>query len=258
MGPLAAAGGVYVPSDVVSDLEREIDALCAEFGFPPGERFKWSPARNMWMYNNLIGQDRENFFTNVLDQVRESNGKAIVVIEDTSCNSATPNALNGDEDVTRLLIERVHWLFDKKETDGLIIIDRPGGGRDDEERFLRSCFETLQSGTDYVKPDKIALNVLSSPSKFIRLLQVADVIVSCTVARIAGENCYSPPIFDKIKPLLHKDRDRIGGVGLKIHPDYKYVNLYHWLGGDVFFLKASNYHWLPLKKRLYNTNPDSP
>jgi hypothetical protein len=155
-------------------------------------------------------------------------------------------------------LERVHRLFGKIQSEGIVIVDRPGGGRADEDRFLGSCLETLLSGTDYVKPDRIALNVLSTPSRLIRLLQVADVITSCTVAMVGGEDNFSPPIFNEIRSLLDRDMGRIGGVGLKIHPDYKYANLYHWLLGDSDFFKALTGSPLPILTRPYSTGPNSP
>jgi hypothetical protein len=32
MGPLCAAGGLYIPSAAIGSFERGLDELCAEFG----------------------------------------------------------------------------------------------------------------------------------------------------------------------------------------------------------------------------------
>lgn len=174
------------------------------------------------MHDNLVGDKRKNFFLDLLDIVLANNGKAIVVIEDTNYKPAT-GEFTPERDVINMFLERVHNQLYIKDTEGIVIVDRPSGSRTDEDKFLVNCLETIQSGTNYVKPEHILLNVLSTPSKLIRLLQVADVITSCTTAMVSGENRFSPPIFEKIKFLFHSDKDRIGGVGLKIHPDYKYV-----------------------------------
>jgi hypothetical protein len=63
----------------------------------------------------------------------------------------------------------------------------------------------------------------------VRLLQTADLITSFTLAMVSGEDRHSAPIFGLIKFLLMSEMGRIGGVGLKIHPDYVYANLYRWL-----------------------------
>lgn len=48
-----------------------------------------------------------------------------------------------------------------------------------------------------------------------------------------------------IQPLLRREMGRIGGVGLKIHPDFSYANLYYWLLGDGHFLKRGQLYDLP-------------
>ena len=100
-----------------------------------------------------------------------------------------------------------------------------------EKRYLQQCLEMRLRGTDFVTFDTIAMNVVSMRSHFSRLLQVADIVTACTLARIAGTSRYIAPVFNHIKPLLCKERGRIGGVGVKIYPD-RYSYLYHPLLGD--------------------------
>lgn len=219
-----------MPSGAIGELEKQIDALCKNSGFPPGEEFKWSPGGELWMRRNLRGARRQDFFIGVLNLLQCHGARAVVVVEDTNYNTAT-GAASAEEDVTRMLLERVHLLLGRVQADGIVIVDRPSGGRADEDRFLGSCLETLQTGTRYVKPDRIAFMV-STPSKLIRLLQAADVVTSCTVAMVGGESSFSPPVFEAVSPLLDRDLGRIGGVGLKIHPDYKYATLYRGLLED--------------------------
>ncbi|MEW6233637.1 MAG: DUF3800 domain-containing protein [Chloroflexota bacterium] len=253
MGPLVAIGGILVPGQAVWHLERAIDTLCADYGFPQGEEFKWSPGRDLWMRDNLVGETREAFFIDVLSMAERGGVKAIVVIEDTNLRTAT-SAPNAEMDVTRLFLERVNIQLRRMRSEGIVIVDRPSGDRANEDRFLANCLETLQAGTTYVKPDRIVLNVLSTPSKLVRLLQAADVVSSCTVAAVGGEARFSPPVFALIKRLLFSDMGRIGGVGLKIHPDYRYANLYHWLLGDLHFWKAGAGVSLPLTDRPYSSD----
>jgi hypothetical protein len=124
--------------------------------------------------------------------------------------------------------------------------------------LLQSCQEVLQSGTAHVKPQRIALNVFSTPSSLVRLLQVADVVTSCTVACVGGENRFAPPIFAVLRPMFRSLRGRVGGVGLKIHPDLKYLNLYHWLLGDTLFLKDGFGEPLPNPHHWYASDPMVP
>jgi hypothetical protein len=189
MGPLVAAGAIYVPSSGVNFLERGLDALCAETGFPPGERFKWSPNRGMWMWGNLVEDAREQFFLRALGLAAQAGAVAIVVIEDRERRTAT-NAATHEEDVVTLLIERINGVLQTHNSEGVVICDRPGGDRPEENAFLASCLETLQLGTTYVRPDRIPINVVSTDSRLIRLLQLADVVTSCTLALVCGESVY--------------------------------------------------------------------
>jgi hypothetical protein len=97
---------------------------------------------------------------------------------------------------------------------------------------LANCLDIIQEGTPFVRPARIALNALSTSPHFVRLLQLADLIAGIVTSYVAGENRYSPPLMRLIGPMLASDAGRIGGIGVKIHPDFRYVNLYHWLFGD--------------------------
>jgi len=255
MGPLVAVGGICVPGEAVGKLEGKIEALCADYGFPAHEEFKRSPGWHLWMHSNLGEEERQRFFIQVLNLAQDSGARAIVVIEDANCPMAT-DATSPEMDITRLFLERVQKLLGKRNTDGIVIVPRPS--RDAaEDKFLAGCVETLQSGTDYVKPEHIALNVLSARPKFTRLLQVADVVTSCTTAAVSSEDRFSPVIFAPVKRLLAKEGDRTGGVGLMLHPYFMYANLYHWLVGDTHLWMSGTRFTLPLACYPYSSDPNT-
>ncbi len=54
--------------------------------------------------------------------------------------------------------------------------------------------------------------------------------------------------------LFRKDMWRTGGIGLKIHPDFKYANLYHWLLGDRVWMKGPMGCKLPQAELPYPKN----
>lgn len=253
MGPLVALGGISIPANEVGSTGNSIDDLCNDFGFPPNEEFKWSPGKELWMRGNLTGAKRKDFFEAVINILSKKEVIAVVIIEDSNSRPAT-GPYSTELDVTKMFLERVDRLCGRCGCQGLVVVDRLGGNREKEDAFLFECLETLQSGTTYVKPKHIAHNVLCTSSKLSRLLQVADIVTSCTLALASGEKRYAPPIFETIKPLFDKAMGRIGGYGLKIHPDYKYVNLYHWLLGDTVFWKLSSGWPLPLPGRPYGSD----
>lgn len=254
--PLVAIGGIHVPDESVGVIEQEIQAVCEEYGFPEGEVFKWSPGSDLWMHDNLIEDRREEFFTRALNVAKDAGAKAIVIIEDLGYKTATGCARR-DIDLINLFLERAHWELSRKGCCGIVIVSQPSGDRAAENKLIADCVETLKYGTDYMKFERIPLSIFSASHKFIRLLQLADIVTSCTTAFVAGESNYSPPIFEVIKHMMSGDPQRKGGIGLKIHPDLQYANLYHWLLGDTHFRKGSMGFPMPLSNAPYSTNPDT-
>lgn len=254
LGQLVAIGGINVPAESVREIDEQLNVLCAEYSFPPGQEFKWSPGRELWMHKNLTDSRRLNFIKRVMEALTQHEAMALIVIEDTNYATAT-GAKTPELDVTKLFLERVNHQCTSGDSHGFVIVDRPSGDRRDEDGFLADCLETLHTGTRYVKPTRIAHNVLSAPSHMSRLLQAADVVTSCTLAVVAGETQYAPPVFEMIKPLLDQGIGHIGGYGLKLHPDYRLANLYHWLVGDTHYWRGGAGAPLPLRTRPYFTDP---
>ena len=255
MGPLFATGGLFIAGDDLASLERSLENLCQRVGFPANEEFKWSPRRSSWMHRGLVENTRRGFFAEVLRICTTHHGTAVVILSDST--SCTPSdCANHEIFTTKMLIERVNNLAASRGSDAIIIVDRPGGGFPAERKFLSDCFETLRSGTPFVMPIKIAVNPITTDSHLIRTLQAADLIVSCTTSFISGQTTLAPETFEIIKPMLSRDLGRAGGVGVKIHPDFKYANLYHWLLGDDLLFKNMNGQALPIASRPYSTGPD--
>lgn len=257
MRPLVATGGLYVPSDAVRPLEKEIEAICKAYNFPAGEEFKWSPGRELWMRQNLVGDDRDAFFREVLSAAGECEAKVIVVIVERRAAGAIRHD-NAALDATFMLLERANHLVAGKQRDAVVIADHQGGGAGQDKAFVAECIQTLRQGTKYVKLDRLVL-VVAADSKHTRLLQLADLITGCVLAYVSGEKHFAPAVFERIKPLLRRsDKRQIGGSGVKLHPDYRYANLYHWLLGDKYIVRGNVGHLLPLKGFLYRDGPEEP
>jgi hypothetical protein len=127
MGPLCAVGGLYIPSASVRTLEQELDALCAEFEFPAGAEFKWSPGRELWMWRGLRGARRQAFFLRTLGLAQQAEARAIVVITDRNSARATARTASPEEDVVPMFLERAHSHLAHTGTEALVLTDRPGG-----------------------------------------------------------------------------------------------------------------------------------
>lgn len=253
-GTLVAVGGVVVPEDNIAPLEQALDGICKQYGFPDGEPFKWSPGREHWMRDHLKDAQRAQFFLDAIAATQAANARAVFICDDKKCSTAVPKSTTHELDVATMLIERVNWHFLKSQSKGLIVVDRQTGDRKDEEKFLAACLDTLRAGTKYVKPSTIIMTVLSCPSRLCRLLQIADVVTSATLARVSGESVYSPPIVTALRPLYLAEANRIGGVGVKLHPFKKYGNLYHWIFGDQYYVKGNMGYQMPLAGHAFAKN----
>lgn len=255
MGPLIAIGGIHLSGEKVSTLERAIRAHCKLIGFPEDEQFKWSPGKEeTFQREQLIDEKRTSFYIHLLSLALEHGATATVVIADRLTKMARKQSTKHEEDTTALFLERCDWSFRRTGKDGVVIIAKPSGGSGDEKKFVADCLDLIQQGTEYMSLQSIGLGVLTAPSKQIRLLQLADVITSCVVARVGGESNFSPLVFSSILPLFRIDGTRRGGVGLKIHPDFKYANLYYWLLGDTHWWKGNSGVPLPRPGMPYATS----
>jgi hypothetical protein len=253
MNPLVGVGGIYIPSDNVNALERLLNQLCVKAEFPPGEEFKWSPGREDWMHQGLTARPRAEFFSAVLRCCAENRVRAVVVASDVQSNHPRSCASH-EHFITQLLIERIERLASSVGRDAVIVFDRPGGAKAQEDDFLAQCLETIQDGTPYVRPERIALNALSTSSHFIRLLQAADLFTGCVMAYLSGEGRFSPELMPAIKPMLAGEPGRVGGFGIKIHPIYWYLNLYHWLFDDTHLWRGNWGTPLPVTNLPYARN----
>jgi hypothetical protein len=180
------------------------------------------------MRSNLTVLDREGFFLSAIDQLREAEVKVIVAIDDKHCSVANSSEdrsrqLTHEQDATYLLFEKVNWLLRDLRENAIVINDRPS---QQEVDFLAAGLEMWRKGTRYVQFDRIAINLLCTQSRFVRMLQCADLVTSCVTAYVSGEQVWSPRVFAAIKPLLYSKDGRIGGYGLKFHCT-RHRDLYH-------------------------------
>jgi hypothetical protein len=251
VGRLVAVGGIVVDATLSRQLDNAIDELCRQqYKFPEREPFKWSPNRDHWMRENLVNDRRQQFFRDVLDLAAKSGALGQVTISDSTKNLATKHADTHEMDVLVMALERFNWILREQDI-GMVVAARPSCGRSDEDKFLSKCADIITTGTNYARFGQFATNVLTMPSANSRLLQVADLVVSITTAMIAGHTTFAGPVFPSVKALLRSSFGRIGGVGVKIHPDYSYANLYHWVLGDTTFWRLNAGWALPLRDRPY-------
>ncbi|KXK01432.1 MAG: hypothetical protein UZ17_ACD001001655 [Acidobacteria bacterium OLB17] len=254
MGQLVAFGGALFPEKSVRPFAEMVDSIAESCGIPARDEIKWSPKKGSWIRENLVGDARTDCYRQIISAARELGIQALVIVWDTGRTT-----LKGEKAFEKCLdfaFERLSVNLSKRNEHALIIADRPGGGKKEEASFLENFLNRVESGTEYSMPEWCSLNVLTTPSKLLRQLQLADLITGITTAMVAGQYKYAAPLFEEVKPMLLRNYDgTIGGTGLKVFPDSLW-NLYHWvLGEEVFWkVRESAGIELPMERLPYATD----
>jgi hypothetical protein len=244
MGKIIGFGGIFVHDTVLGDLEQEINDICKIYSIPHGEEIKWSPRKKSWIYKNLHGDLRTKCYLEILEASKNADCRAVVVAWDTGRTT-----LQGGDAFKKVLdyaFERISLHLSGLDNLGVIVADRPGGGHKEDEQFLADFLTRINEGTDYVVPEHVPINILTTPSHLQRHLQIADLVTAITCAMVAGQTKYAEPLFPTIKDILIKNQyGYIGGTGLKLFPD-ELLNLYYVVLGETHYIKAGMNAGFPL------------
>jgi hypothetical protein len=227
MGTVVSVGGVLVDERALRPLAAALDQIAAEYKFPPGEEFKWSPRKGSWIYSNLHAEVRQECYSRALQAAADHGAQAIVICWDTG--RTTLREQDAFNRCVGFLFERLTVHLTKRETSAIVVADRPGGGRDQETTFLHNFLEHVQSGTEYVVPDRVLMNVLTTSSHLVRQLQLADLVTGISTAMVCGRFEHAALLFPAVnRILIRNNMGTCAGTGLKLFPA-TLVNLYHWI-----------------------------
>jgi hypothetical protein len=159
--------------------------------------------------------------------------------------------------VVTLSLERAQNHLASTGTEALVVFDHPSGGRRKETDFLAGCMATIREGMAFVDLTRLGL-VLASDSRLVRLLQLADLVAGCTLAFVVGSSDTRRRSLPRSAHFSGRSPAGVGGLGLKLHPDLRYVNLYYWLLGDEYYWRGSAGKRLPIKDHPYFESADTP
>ncbi len=236
MGKIVSVGGIFLEETRLRALTDAVNEIATAFGIPEEEEIKWSPKKGSWIYKNLKGDDRQDCYTQILKATASLDARAIVIAWDTG--RTTLKDEKALEKCLHYLFERIEVHLGKRSSCGLIVADRPGGGKKQEDEMLGGFLEKVQKGTEFVVPKNVLLNILTTPSHLVRHLQVADLVTGVTTAMVAGQYKYAKPVFNSIRGMFIENHcNTSGGTGLKAFPD-ALINLYHWVLGETVFWKV--------------------
>lgn len=156
------------------------------------------------------------------------------------------------------------YLYDKvslclKIIDGhaVVIAHESGGGPSDQKAWLAETLPLTDEGTEYTKPDRIVLPIMTAPSHHVPHLQLADLIAGATTAAVAG-NPYALDLKPQLMTLAHRNnRKRVGGAGLTLWPLDLY-NLFFWIYDDDAYIRGNSGWALPDPRLPYSDSDGLP
>jgi hypothetical protein len=253
-GKLVGFGGIFVSDTELRGLNDDVESIARRYGVPPGVEFKWSPDRSSWIYANLVDPQRAACYTEILDAARARRARALVAVVDLGRVALTePAALRQS---IAFVWERIEMNLSRPQRTGLIVADRPGGGKKEEDALLDDFLAMSAVGTGYVLPKNVVLNLLTTSSHLLRHLQIADLVTGATVAAVAGSR-WAAGLFPSVRPLLIQNAlGYIGGTGLKLWP-WASLNLYYHVLGETAYTRSARRTGvgLPLQRLWTPGNP---
>lgn len=249
MGKLVAFGGLLLDGSRLKEVSESTDSILVEFGVPNDEEVKWSPRKGSWIYENLGGKDRTECYSRILQAAADGGGRVVVAVCDSEMRNLKPEWVF--ERCVTYALERVSTYLTNEKSEAVIICDRPSGGHKQADEFLAAYVDHLASELNHMLAESFAMNMLTAPSRMVRQLQIADLVVSITTAMASGNTKWAEPCFDAIRGMMLKNAlGYVGGTGLKVYPD-QLTNLYHWVVGEDAFTKAGKMAGIVLPSDQY-------
>ncbi|MDX3315037.1 hypothetical protein P1S61_39480 [Streptomyces sp. ME08-AFT2] len=236
LGDLVALGAVSVPEKAISPFAESLQEIRNDLGIPDDEELKWKPAKGSFLATaggELVTQLRQRMLQAAIDHEIRS----MVVIIDHSAAYTGRTLVQVGQEILKWLYERITMHLGDHGELGVVIADKPGGGPAQEGKWLAETLKLTNGGTEYVKPDKVVLPIVTAPSHHIPHLQLADLVVAASTAAVAGIPA-GLALKDLLYPLAHQHGlGAINGAGVVIFPDHP--NLYFWAFGETLYARPA-------------------
>ena len=211
---LFALGGVAVRAEDWAALRECWLAPLAAHGWDPANEVKWHGIKSGYVPPALADA--------VVDALSRAPFTAYVTLLDLERGKDVPGFFDSPEQTygTALMFvsERFHHLLDAEDDLGLVIAD---SRHREDDMSLRRYFGALrESGTPFMKLDRIVEGLFLGPSHLSVGLQCADLIVSISAAAERGSGL-ARGYLKKLLPRFatHPATGELEGVGLKHFPE---------------------------------------
>jgi hypothetical protein len=191
-------------------------APLAAAGWDPANEVKWHGIRNGFVPPVLADA--------VVDGLSRAPFVAYVTLLDLEEGAGMDEFFGSPETTygTALMFvsERFHHLLEAEDELGLIVAD--SRHREDDQSLRRYFGALTESGTPYMKLDRIVEGLFLGPSHLSVGLQCADLIVSITAAAERG-NAQARGYLKKLLPRFatHPATGELDGVGIKRFPEVR-------------------------------------
>jgi hypothetical protein len=213
--PTFAVGGVAIAAPNWQRLRARWEAALGAHGWPLDKEVKWHGTRT--------GEVPPDLADAVYAELAAAPMTCFVtILRPLAGRQAYPDFFASDEDTyataLTFLAERFQRFLAREDSHGVIILDSRRREVDDR---MRRFFERLQSaGSSYMAIDRIVDSLLLGPSHYSLGLQVADLVVGCTLASQKAPGDASR-WHKQLLPRFarHPDTGEVDGVGLKFFPD---------------------------------------
>jgi Protein of unknown function (DUF3800) len=238
LGPLLAVGCVLIPEDAVAAYAADLTAIRAQLNIPPADELKWKPAKGSFLESaggEVVGTLRRR----MLRAAIERDVRSVVVVWDHSRVWQTKEKDEVYRELLKYLYERIEKCLRRHNAVGVVIADKPSGGRiSDDTRWLTEALRLTNDGTEYVTPERVVLPIVTAHSHLVPHLQLADLVVAATTAAVAGRP-NAQPLVPLLRQLAHDDRRGIvSDVGIKLWPP-ELKNLYYWVFEETRYPEAT-------------------
>jgi hypothetical protein len=213
---LFALGGVTVRADDWRALRAAWLAPLEAHGWDAANEVKWHGIRTGYVPDALADA--------VVDALGRAPFTAYVTLLDLEAGAELDEFFGSPESTygTALMFvsERFHHLLDAEDELGLIVAD--SRHREDDQSLRRYFGALTESGTPYMKLDRIVEGLFLGPSHLSVGLQCADLVVSITAAAERG-NAQARGYLKRLLPRFatHPATGELDGVGIKRFPEVR-------------------------------------
>jgi len=229
-------GGFCIDAIKVKSLNADFYTIREEYNIPRNIELKWSPDKDHFLNKKFKG-NREELFKKILLLLSKYDASILCAVHDINeCHGIKLYGWKINQAILWATMEQFKYLVERfekpylEENDdiGLIIADHYSNRKEESNLIKQSKFY-INHGTEFQKFNKICLTPLTTSSKDLPFIQIADLIIGITVGSLAN-SMHALKLFDDISVLFLKNpyKGDIGfvstisgsviGFGLKLFP----------------------------------------